>query len=563
MKKSIVFLSAVVLLTTACSNLPLENEEEDKIIQNVNSEIVLGDVIENPFSVSNLEARGLIVDDSNYIYFRCRSNNEEEVKWLTDQFGLLTQIPLDREIEESGTIYIDPEIPEGECPWFYFMKPKEDYELVKEKGFQLEVLDEMYVSDEDYSLITAEGLDVPENADYGEMELDDSSRSFLSKIMKRFKIYYNRPKGYVTVYDTFSKKNVPVRNVTVMSQQLLLFWSDKTNSEGKFSIPLGYTSILGNVQIHVVFENNKTIINGAGRWDQYLVPAFYIAGSYNVKNISKLKINLGCNTRQARLGTIINAYEDYHAYCAAFNITKPGYLRTWVWNDMSNCCAPLARHAAGGVLTLSGGVIASIMGNPVGAGLLSAAVLSTFLPDIVIGVKDCTSENFTELIYKNVFHELSHASHFFGIGDLHAQMIWLQEYIEMAGGWLNAIVHGKSPIDTPYAGDTDLIRLVETWGYFDEYHAMMWRFSLYREKYDEYKQALEERKIKGDEKKIFSYSGFYKLTTGEGALNVYSVTQIFNALKSPSVKSLNSFAEKLADKDDVNNVKRIIRENMD
>ena len=127
MKKSIVFLSAVVLLTTACSNLPLENEEEDKIIQNVNSEIVLGDVIENPFSVSNLEARGLIVDDSNYIYFRCRSNNEEEVKWLTDQFGLLTQIPLDREIEESGTIYIDPEIPEGECPWFYFMKPKEAF----------------------------------------------------------------------------------------------------------------------------------------------------------------------------------------------------------------------------------------------------------------------------------------------------------------------------------------------------------------------------------------------------------------------------------------------------
>lgn len=560
MKKCIIFLSAVVFLTTACSVLPLENESEDRIIQNVNSEIILGDVIENPFSVSNLEARGLIVEDSNYIYFRCRSNNEEEVQWLTDQFGLLTTVPIDREIEESGTVYVDPEIPEGECPWFYFMNPKEDYELVKEKGLQLEILDEMYVSDEDYSLITADGLEVPENADYGEMDFEDDSRGLFSKLKKLFKIYYNKPKGYVTVYDTFSKSNIPVRNVEVVSRQLLIFGFDKTNSSGKFSIPLGYTSLLGPVQMSVVFENNKTILNGAGKWDQYLLPAYYIAGTYDVKKISKLNINLGCNTRAARLGTIINAYEDYHAYCSAFNIEKPKYLRTWVWNNMSNCCAPLARHTVGGIVTLSGGVIASLMGSPVGAGLLSAAALSTFLPDIVIGVSNCGNDDFTEVIYKNVFHELSHASHFFGIGDVQAQLYWMQEYVDMAGGWLELIKNGKNPANNPYAGDSDLIRLIETWGYFNEYYAMMWRFSFYGDKFETYKKILSNR----DDSIFtsFSYSGFYKLTIKEGCLREYSVTQIFNVLRCSSVKSLNSFAEKIADNNDVENVKKIIKENM-
>ena len=194
------------------------------------------------------------------------------------------------------------------------------------------------------------------------------------------------------------------------------------------------------------------------------------------------------------------------------------------------------------------------MGNPVGAGLLSAAVLSTFLPDIVIGMADCKSDDFTEVIYSNVFHELSHASHFFGIGDLHAQMMWLQEYIEMAGGWLKAIVHGKSPIDDPYTGDTDLIRLIETWGYFDEFYAMMWRFAKYEENVNQYKNKFLDGQNNNSKPK-FSYPGFYKLTIGEGSLNTYSVTQIFYALKCPSVKSLNLFAEKLADKDDVKNVK--------
>ena len=178
----------------------------------------------------------------------------------------------------------------------------------------------------------------------------------------------------------------------------------------------------------------------------------------------------------------------------------------------------------------------------------------------MIGVADCNSDDFTEVIYKHVFHELSHASHFFGISDLQAQMLWLQEYVEMAGGWLKAIVNGNSPTENPYAGDTDLIRLIETWGYFNEYYSMMWRF---KSKYDFYKQKLETRTIIEENTNIFSYSGLYKLTDKKYSSIEYTVTQIFNALKSPSVKSLNLFAEKLADKDDVNNVKRIIKENMD
>ena len=99
--------------------------------------------------------------EANYMYFRCRSNDEGNIKWLSEKFDFLSIVPLDREIVEGGTIYKDPEIAEGECPWYYFMKPIEDYNEVLAHNLIVELLDEMYLDEEDYALLRGEGLEIP------------------------------------------------------------------------------------------------------------------------------------------------------------------------------------------------------------------------------------------------------------------------------------------------------------------------------------------------------------------------------------------------------------------
>ena len=72
-------------------------------IENINSEIVLGEKIENFFTVEKVNARNAAdgieeLVEANYIYFRCRTDDENSQKWLSEKFEFLSIIPLDREI---------------------------------------------------------------------------------------------------------------------------------------------------------------------------------------------------------------------------------------------------------------------------------------------------------------------------------------------------------------------------------------------------------------------------------------------------------------------------------
>lgn len=236
--KVICSLSLVFGLFMSCADIT-ENADSAKsensshinsyAIENINSEIVLGEKFENPFTVEQVNARNAAdgieeLVEANYIYFRCRTNDEAAQKWLSEKFDFLSIIPLDREILEGGTIYKDPELAEGEAPWFYLMKPIEDYKEVVEYGLITEILDEMYLDDEDMALLSAEGLEIPEDTYLTVNPEEESARfgGWLVKKIKKFvqKYVANYPKGYVKVYDTVKQEYVPVKGIKVMSQQL-------------------------------------------------------------------------------------------------------------------------------------------------------------------------------------------------------------------------------------------------------------------------------------------------------------------------------------------------------
>lgn len=110
MKKSIFVLLSLVLFS--CSNVDFQSSDEKKVqstdnvlIENLNSEIILGEKIYNPYTVDEVQARSTTNEEiePNFIYFRCRSDKDEDILWLKEKFDFLSIIPLDREIIEGGT----------------------------------------------------------------------------------------------------------------------------------------------------------------------------------------------------------------------------------------------------------------------------------------------------------------------------------------------------------------------------------------------------------------------------------------------------------------------------
>ena len=177
-----------------------------------------------------------------------------------------------------------------------------------------------------------------------------------------------------------------------------------------------------------------------------------------------------------------------------------------------------------------------------------------------------------------MFHELSHASHYFGLGK-DARKVWFNEYGDMVLGWVQVLLRGEKISENPYNnGGTDLVKLIESWGYFSGNYAMEWKYPGGISGRN-YKNILEDRKLdkkseteKDESKPYFYYGGLYDLIDYSNETDVdftsgYTYNQLFRALTSSNVKNLNSFANALATvsnrKSDLPNVIRTLEKNHD
>lgn len=597
---------AIGLFESCGFNVKVQNEKEktissdEIIIENLNSEIILGEKFENLFTVDAVRSRSANPEEEiepNFIYFRCRSDDKEEIKWLSEKFDFMSIIPLDREILEGGTFYNDPELGEGEAPWYYFIKPIDDFNEVKARNITVDVMDEMYFDDDDIALLSGEGLEIPDDT-YLEVDLEeDSSRGLWSvwKKVKKFVTKYiaNYPKGKVSVYDTVQKQYVPVKNIQVISQQLGVLGSDYTNKKGNFSINVPYTSLGYKVQIVIRFENpNMTLSrydNDEDAANSALTGAVdFYQGWHWIEGISDINVKFSSGSRFARYATAMNALSDYRDFCDEYSITKPKHLNILGLGTTDNSCAPLTRYT----------------------GIAGALLFPNFSPDIVLALDNLEDNEYTEGVYKRLFHELSHASHFFGLGS-NSVHVWNKEYLNMLYEWAKQIINGKKPFDDPYNdGGTALIKLIESWGYFSENYLMVWKFrneilkqiesgeklseDINHETYgltddyidilennglDSYYDSEEMKDVIDESKATFYYGGFYDLidanndeydTNGiivptRDFCSGYKYNELFRALVTGRVSNHKSFAEalvKLTNRNsDLENVKKTLNEN--
>ena len=135
--KAIFFISSLLLLScskeiNSVQTPKIDTAEEQKF----GPEIVLGEKLNNPYSLSNMQAayeslvrtksgEGIEVEEleANWLYVRVLPKDSTDVSFLIDSGLELFDYPLDYEIEVYGNSYHDPSIPEDEITWQYTRSP--------------------------------------------------------------------------------------------------------------------------------------------------------------------------------------------------------------------------------------------------------------------------------------------------------------------------------------------------------------------------------------------------------------------------------------------------------
>ena len=104
-KKTIVviFTMAVIFSYTSCAGYLLDSSKNPEI--STSEEIVLGEKRENPFAKSLERSADQEEVQANYVYFKIRTTNIENIEKLENLFETLNTIPLDYEIDEDKNIY--------------------------------------------------------------------------------------------------------------------------------------------------------------------------------------------------------------------------------------------------------------------------------------------------------------------------------------------------------------------------------------------------------------------------------------------------------------------------
>jgi len=162
-----VFAFALIIFFTRCTVdselefIDIDNNLHSKTLTkastSVDREIVLGRKLENPYSVANMQKAFNSIKNqyrgfenvsmnivANYYYVRVLPKDESELDLLKDLGYELYEYPLDREIIQDGSYYVDPEIGEDKINWQYFVIPVN----YKRNGLKYEILSTLYLHEE-------------------------------------------------------------------------------------------------------------------------------------------------------------------------------------------------------------------------------------------------------------------------------------------------------------------------------------------------------------------------------------------------------------------------------
>lgn len=479
--KKILLLIQVVLLFTACSQdneivqgnddagiYPKEQKETDGLM-------VLGEKLENPYSIENMQkayadliktkAAGDFKIETTDLYVRFLPKDSTELLMLqSDTLLELFDYPLDYDIEVEGTYYHDPSIPEGEITWLY-TTVKPDYKF---PPVRYEILEKCFIPNEDD--LDDEWIDdgIDDSADGPDTRADQRSFADLLEqkafenagLISKFEKKINepetrswkrkRPTGTLKVYDTYLRRDVPLKGVKVRCHTVVKWSTAFTNENGYYS--MGSKFRLGP-HYAVVFDNSQGFTIW-GNWGPFAA-ANYNMGWHSKSGHSR---NFGTNATAWDWCSVANAGFEYYQNAKRDGIgLPPSDVRIWVFKHKKNTsCAPMLRRVKHSIGYNSDNAFKTLFYNVFAGGLANfyKSLLNSALPDIIIGTGGGYN---TYQIYETVNHELSHASHFNKVGSAY----W--------ANYINFIVTYGKKYDHPYGDascrNSGYCGIGEMWGY--------------------------------------------------------------------------------------------------
>ncbi|MBO4857952.1 MAG: hypothetical protein J5527_05515 [Treponema sp.] len=529
----ITLFFSIAYLFLSCS---INSENNYKIEDNknqVSDEIILGNKIENPFSLKS--ERYLNSDiEPNYYYFRIRTTTLEGIDIIKSICGDLNIIPYDYEVIQGGTEFSENTGDDNHSPWYYYTLPTNYLDSFNSDEYEIEIIDGMYLSEDDLELINNPEV------------LEDAENKISADRFLWFKWKSAVPSGYVYVHDEVTGRDEPVPNVKVTVTQWCFTHSAYTNEKGEYNLGVKYTTLLqNNAQITVWFENENVDVMRVG----YVSTSFYSDGHTSVGDLSGKNIYLSNGTNEQKYGNIIRASEYYKKTIKNnnINVTDPGKLKIWAAPNLDSAVTLMGSEAIGTQLAFWSSYI-GLLGGPITsltAGM-AAGFVGSYIPDLIIGCDVARDRNTKKIIasstentFENVFHEMAHASHFRSLG-IRSLDYWSTEFLEMLNGWGEVLSNNQKIEDNCYNdGKSERVCFVESWGFFfGEY--LMYKFFANKTKRN-YKLLLTD--TNKAEYTYFYNQAYYELLT-----NGYSIKNIFEIYKKSNIASAKSFIDEFAKK---------------
>ena len=416
LKLILTLLLGMFFMFSSCkkenSFLPKENIPKPENQTEPDNEIILGDKLENAYSVknmrqayNNLKQKSKIKYDidikTTHLYVRFLPENLNDLSILQNDTTLeLFDYPLDYRIIKEGLYYHDPAIPKEKPTWQYTVVPV-NYVF---PDIKYEIIEKCFIPKEHGKNKSTDYYNELEDIVFESMKLtnnltEEEKKELLQNNQKRPSKEY--PKGYIEVYNTNplpGHQNLEgVKRIKVRVYRGVKISSTYTDASGYYSISTGYRY---NVHYSIIFKNST----GFKIWGNraFLAPACYNMGKHSKTGYTKY---IYTNSVAWLWSTVNNGTYIYREFlCPAYGINKPpANIRLWSLRMGGNNLgsAPMARQISLNASTFKNYLIALGV-------LQQTAYIINVMPDIFI-VKDFKN---TKYAYGTIFHELSHASHY-------------------------------------------------------------------------------------------------------------------------------------------------------
>lgn len=324
-------LIALVLLGTASCKKEFKDEiptkfSEDNIesssartdgnIPYRQSQVVLGEPKQNPYTVANMQqafatiARQGFSSEINttisttHFYVKFKPQNIDQYELLKRDSTISTQdFPIESTIIQNGNKYHDPSLP-NDVPTYQYTAVPKDYKFAK--GIPYEILDNLYIPEEDASVNTES------NSIYFNKLLDQAyiqTGNFEDTIKNNnYTEARYRPGGRLQTFDTRLNRLIGAEGVRMEARRWFVVYSAYTNENGdyrmawRFNRPCNYSAWFANpffaVREHLF--GLTSWINGPkqeGDWnhnimdgyDRFVSHVYRGAIRYNFKNVGGLQ----------------------------------------------------------------------------------------------------------------------------------------------------------------------------------------------------------------------------------------------------------------------------------